>query len=284
MRYIHILLFLLLLLPAGVPAQERKLPEELDTEVITDVFTGKIEEKRPVLTYDFDPYLDVYRLLGETYILDNRLEESIEKKNGRLLKMQSNFLRVPVTMPMVDLTEKRLLVSIPPIEGARGAVSWQLVITDSRGQVFKRIPGTGRPPRQIEWDGRGDNGSLKTVGAIYSYELTITDAVGNPERRIVEPIKVSGVIDQQSPGWIVSFDSREVFEGGGNALKPDGREYLQTLVNLIKEKAANTITVSGYVSSQTKVVSSYIKERVPAAQIDIRKFGERLPNIDVTLR
>ncbi len=281
MRYLFILL---LLLPLVVVAQEKKLPEELGTEVITETFTGKIDENRPMLTYDFDPYLDVYRLLGETYILDNRLEESIERKNGRLLKMQSNFLRVPVTMPMIDLTQKRLLIPIPPVEGARGAVSWQLVITDARGQVFKRVPGTGRPPRQIEWDGRGDNGSLMAVGAIYSYELTITDAVGNPERRIVEPIKVPGIVDQQSSGWVVSFDSREVFEGGSNTLKPNGREYLQTIVNLIKEKAANTITVSGYVSNQTKVVSNFIKERVPGAQIDIRKFGERLLNVDVTLR
>lgn len=282
MRYLFIVL-LLLLLPLVVSAQEKKLPEELGTEVVTGEFIGKIEESRPMLSYEFDPYLDVYRLLGETYVLDNRLEESIEKKNGRLLKMQSNYLRVPVISPFRDLTQQRLLIPVPPME-SRGAVNWQLVITDARGQVFKRFVETGRPPRQIEWDGRGDNGSLMTVGAIYSYELTVTDAVGNPERRIVEPIKVPGIIGQQSAGWIASFDSREVFETGSNTLKPNGKDYLQTIVNLIKEKSANTITVSGYVSSQTKLVSNYIKERVPAAQIEIKKFSDRLFNIDVALR
>jgi hypothetical protein len=277
------ILIVLLLFPLVVLAQPQpKPPEQLQTQEIMGEFTGKIDENRPMLTYDFDPYLDVYRVLGESYVLDNRLEESIERKNGRLLTMQSNYLRVPVVSPLVDLNQKKLLIPIPPME-LGGAVSWQLLITDARGQVFKRKPGNGRPPRQIEWDGRGDNNSLIQVGAIYSYELTVTDAVGNPERRIVEPIKVPGIVDQQSPGWIISFDNREVFESGANILKPAGQDYLQVIVNLIKDKSANAITVSGYNSGQTKVVASFIKERVPGAQIDVKKFSDRLANVDVTL-
>jgi hypothetical protein len=53
--------------------------------------------------------------------------------------------------------------------------SWELAVTDYRGDVFKTFRGKGKPPRKIPWDGRGEDGQMLQVGYPYSYVFTIVD-------------------------------------------------------------------------------------------------------------
>lgn len=277
MRRSILILFLLGLISFGL-AQEREV-EELPEAVIKERYIGRIEESRPMLSYQFDPYFDVGKLLGRAYVLDRRLDESIERMNTKLLSLHSDYLRVPVVSPLVDLTQSRLQVSIPRIPGR--PARWELKITDSRGQLFKQIEGRGPPPQRIEWDGRGDRGELFTVGAIYSYELEMESEVGTRERRILEPLRIPGVIAEGPLGSrIISIDSRVLFQG--SAFRPEATPYLETAANLIKECSANSATVAAYSQAQAQRVGSFLKERIPFLQVEYRRLDQRYVNLDIS--
>lgn len=241
-------------------------------------YIGRIKEPRPQLQYNFEKYLLIGSLLGKGYVLDPRLRESLERVNSGLLKLQSDYLRVPVNTDIIDLTKEKLSIPVPPIGGK--PKSWQLTITDSRGKVFRKIQGAGRPPRVVEWDGLGDNGKLFVVGAIYSYEVEATDALGNSQRRILEPPKWNGVIARQGQKRIVSIDSRVFFSGA--TLTPMGERYLQQIVNLIKENSCRNVELAAYSQRQVKVVMDYIKEKAPLVLVTPRRLEARYVNLEVS--
>lgn len=258
--------------------EEVKVEEDIERKyVVEEAYIGKIAEPRPQLEYDFEKYLLIGSLLGEGYILDPRLGESLERANSALLKLQSNYLRIPVNTDIIDLTKEELIIPVPPIGGS--STSWELAITDSRGKIFRKIQGMGRPPRQVGWDGLGDNGELFVVGAIYSYEIEATDALGNAQRRILVPPKWNGVLARQGEKWIVSIDTRAFFSGA--TLTPMGENYLQQVINLIKEKSAKNIEVAAYSQLQVKTVMDYIKGHAPLSLITPRRIGERYVNLEI---
>lgn len=262
-----------------VIAEARREPEELPGAVIEERYIGKIEESRPVIGYEFDPYVGIERLLGREYVLDRRLDESIERINAKLLSLQSVHLRTPVVVELVDLTRERLQIRVPSIPGR--PARWELKITDSRGQLFRRIEGRGLPPEKIEWDGRGDQGQLLTVGAIYSYVLEVESEVGARERRILEPLRIPGVLAElPSGGYIISIDSRVLFHGV--ALKPEATPYLEAAANLIKERSATSVTIAAHSERQAQRVADILKSRISFLTVQFKPLEPRFVNLDIT--
>src|SRR5207248_285772 len=48
-------------------------------------------------------------------------------------------------------------------------ISWRVVISDNRGEIFQTLKGKGRIPSPLNWNGRGHSGELIKVGLPYSY-------------------------------------------------------------------------------------------------------------------
>jgi outer membrane protein OmpA-like peptidoglycan-associated protein/flagellar hook assembly protein FlgD len=60
-----------------------------------------------------------------------------------------------------------------PIQG------WSMVISDPRGREFMSFSGLGQPTQRIIWDGRSNRGELVQSAEDYTYQLTISDIMGN---------------------------------------------------------------------------------------------------------
>ena len=50
-------------------------------------------------------------------------------------------------------------------------------------------------------------------------------------------------------GWVLTFDSVALFDGGAAALKPEGRKAVQNLAQMMKQQPARGIAVEGYTDS-----------------------------------
>ena len=59
---------------------------------------------------------------------------------------------------------------------------WTLLVVDSRGREVVQFAGKKNPPRQIDWDGRKQDGTLAPPGLTYSYVLEAFDKAGNKRR------------------------------------------------------------------------------------------------------
>ncbi|MFW6228708.1 MAG: gliding motility-associated C-terminal domain-containing protein [Alkalispirochaeta sp.] len=57
--------------------------------------------------------------------------------------------------------------------------SWDAVIRDHTGKVFRTFDGDGRPPRSIRWNGLSDDGELVDSALDYPFEITLRDDQGN---------------------------------------------------------------------------------------------------------
>jgi len=68
---------------------------------------------------------------------------------------------------------------------------WTLQIADSRSQTVRVFEGKGKPPAEIAWDGRADDGSQALPGLTYSYSLEAFDKAGNKRTFVGEGFQVS---------------------------------------------------------------------------------------------
>jgi hypothetical protein len=59
---------------------------------------------------------------------------------------------------------------------------WTLLVVDSRGREVVQFAGNKNPPRQIEWDGKKQDGTMALPGLTYSYVLEAFDKAGNKRR------------------------------------------------------------------------------------------------------
>jgi outer membrane protein OmpA-like peptidoglycan-associated protein len=56
--------------------------------------------------------------------------------------------------------------------------TWNLDITDSKGNVLRSYSGKGIPPREIAWDGKDNNGNVVSGGIFANYNLKTVDVRG----------------------------------------------------------------------------------------------------------
>jgi outer membrane protein OmpA-like peptidoglycan-associated protein len=65
------------------------------------------------------------------------------------------------------------------VEDASPIEAWALEILDPTGRLFKKYSGTGRPAREIIWDGLSPGGELVQAAEDYPVRLSVSDALGN---------------------------------------------------------------------------------------------------------
>ncbi len=68
--------------------------------------------------------------------------------------------------------------------------TWTLTVTDARGRTAARFQGKGRPPKEIDWDGRDPQGAAAVPGLTYSYVLEARDRAGNKRHFVGDGFEV----------------------------------------------------------------------------------------------
>lgn len=67
---------------------------------------------------------------------------------------------------------------------------WTLLVVDSRGREVVQFSGKKSPPRQLEWDGRKQDGTMALPGLTYSYVLEAFDKAGNKRRFVGDGFQI----------------------------------------------------------------------------------------------
>ncbi|UCG50455.1 MAG: hypothetical protein JSW58_09580 [Candidatus Latescibacterota bacterium] len=165
----------------------------------------RIEFDRPVL----DLALDARTAPG----LDFEIVRAALARNGHDLvtpfMRQSAVARGPLyARPWFDtFTSGNVVGFHPAIEGVE---RWRLDVADSRGNTVISYEGEGKPPEEINWDGRMLDGTPAPPGFTYSYVLEAYDRAGNKRNFVGEGFELPPYEVQDERGVALLFSGREL--------------------------------------------------------------------------
>lgn len=268
----HLILTLLLLTQAGAKSEH-----EIGEEVIKGAAAMKINETKLYLFPELKPFAPLESIISqERYIFDEKLYATIDNLNTPILYLHSEYLRIPL---VTRLMYGSIALFIPRFE--KTVSSWELVLTDSRGEVVRRYAERGLPPTSISWDGRRDNGTMCNMGEVYNYVFNAFDAVGNPTRISGRSYKFNGIVYTEKGSRIVALASQTLFAEGTTSLMPAAAEYLDEVSNIVKDYFKKEVVVYSYSESEplakqcAEVVMNEIVKRAvlpPSAVLTAPRF------------
>jgi hypothetical protein len=220
---------------------------DIGEEVIKGQMEFKIQEKKLEFYPELKPFAPLDSVISqEKYIFDEKLYSTIDALNTPILYLHSEYLRIPLVTRMMYGS---IALFVPRFE--KTVSSWELVITDSNGEIVRRIADRGLPPTTISWDGRTDNKEMCNMGEVYNYVFTAFDAVGNPTRIGGRSYKFNGVVYDDQESKIVTVSSGELFSENTSMLDAEAAYYLDEISNIIKENFEEEVVVYSYSESET---------------------------------
>jgi hypothetical protein len=113
------------------------------------------------------------------------------------------------------------------------AKSWELFVTDYRGQTFRTYDGKGKPEK-VSWDGKGDLGSMLRVGYPYSYIFSITDKGTNKYNYLGTSFRVPSVDFSDENQRRLEFSGDEIFSPKSVSPKSSGKDWLMLAADTIR--------------------------------------------------
>jgi hypothetical protein len=121
----------------------------------------------------------------------------------------------------------------PAVEGVE---RWRLTVADSRGETVAKFDGTGKPPKQIAWNGRSLRGEPVPPGLTYSHVLEAYDRAGNKRNFVGEGFEIPPYVAQTPDALVMLFAGSELISAA-----PAGRDFAPPILL----EAANWINESG---------------------------------------
>jgi hypothetical protein len=213
-------------------------------------FTGKIPEKKSPLHLFFDPFdaLAAYIQHGN-YVYDKQLKLNSDLASTLYPVLASDEVKKPWLHGIV-----RDAVSLfNPVYG-NDVASWTVYLRDEKGSLFKSWTGEGAPPRNISWDGRGEDGTMLNPGLTYVYSAEAKDALGNQSKVIGRDIVLKGILYKEMGEWIIALRGDRVWDAeGSSGITADGFLLLREAADLIKQLYTRKLEVQVY--SRNEVLS-----------------------------
>lgn len=227
--------------------QETKMGEhDIGEEVIKGEAVMKIEEQKIYLSPGFDVFAPLDSILQqEQYLFDEKLYTTIDALNTPILYLYSEYLRTPLIGRLMYGT---IVLFMPSFKTA--VSSWELVITDTNGDVVRKYAERDLPPTFISWDGRTDTGKMCNMGEVYNYTFTAFDAVGNPTRIVGRPYTFNGIVYDEQNRKIIAIAADVLFKKDSYKLTDEATLYLNEVTNFIKEYFKQEVVVYSYSESE----------------------------------
>jgi hypothetical protein len=117
---------------------------------------------------------------------------------------RSVYERSPYTpRPWLDSFHDGPLARFRP--EVNGVEKWGLEVADSRGKTVARFQGSGKPPKEITWDGTTIDGGSARSDLTYSYVLNATDKAGNKRSFVGDSFQIPPHVAQNKDGVSMSF-------------------------------------------------------------------------------
>ncbi|MEO0185020.1 MAG: hypothetical protein ABIL20_04410 [candidate division WOR-3 bacterium] len=228
-------------------AQEAKKSEhEIGEEVIKGELKFKITDPKIYLQVGINPFAPLDSIISkEQYIFDEKLYATIDALNTPILYLHSEYLRVPL---VARFMYGSIALFVPKFE--KTVSSWELVITDAKGEVVRRYAQRGIPPPSLYWDGRTDKGEMCNMGEVYNYVFTAFDAIGNPTRISGRAYKFNGIVYEEKGSTIIAVSTKVLFNENSANLTGESNPYVEEIANLVKEKFKKEVVVYSYSESE----------------------------------
>jgi len=86
-----------------------------------------------------------------------------------------------------------------------GVEKWALEVADSRGRTVARFGGSGKPPKEIVWDGNTVDGTPARSDLTYSYVLNASDKAGNKRSFVGDGFQLPPHVSSGKSGIDLSF-------------------------------------------------------------------------------
>jgi len=172
---------------------------------------------------------------------------------------------------------------------------WKLMVADSKGQIVKTFEGKGDPPKQVQWDGRSQNGTPVTPGLTYSYIFEAYDKAGNKRNFVGQGFRVSAYRLDSPSGPVLVFSGQNLLAsmkngtsfgmGAGTGSRQTSSIILEAASWLNQsERIAQPIRVTATARSYeqasflSKTVGSSLSQYVLGDPSRIQTVGEVVPD------
>jgi hypothetical protein len=166
------------------------------------------------------------------------------------------------------------------------ARSWGLTVTDYRGSTFRTFGKKGEPPRDVKWDGRGDNGSMMQAGYPYSYVFSVTDKGTNTYNYAGTSFRIPAVDYMEDTERRLDFSGDQVFKRDAPNLSDDGEGWLVTAADRIRKdhpysplKVVVQAETIGLAEKRAELVAEYLVEQMILAEDWIETEAEARPDL-----
>ena len=127
--------------------------------------------------------------------------------------------------------------------------TWQLAITDYRGEIFRRVTGEGLPPDELDWDGRGDHDEVLRPGFPYSFVFTIEDSGTNRYQYAGNTFALPFHAYKDGRNLILEVSGHSLFEKQSSATVAEGESRIDRLLREILDAPDRAIQVEAWAES-----------------------------------
>jgi hypothetical protein len=174
-----------------------------------------IEFERPTLDLELDPALAPGLDWGSAHdVLDRTLPDLFTPFLAVSADERTPYLGHPWLGQLRSGAVATFQLEMEDVE------RWQFVVANSRGETVVSFDGRGKPPRELQWDGRSASGTPADPGRTYSTVFEAYDRAGNKRTLIGDPFQIQAYRLETPEGPVMVFSGKEIVTLGGG-LHPD---------------------------------------------------------------
>ena len=233
--------------PASASKGSSTMPEgELPEVVIKGGEKSGVRSEKLPLEIELNPDEAVLPAMEPEKELLQRQPESLRNPSAGFSSSLSNLKTIlPARIrlakdPVKVFYPLREILANSPSQFQEIGTGWEMTITNSEGQSFRKFNGRGLPPATIPWNGRSERSEIVNVGKNYSMVITYKDTRGQIRNFVGEPFAFDGVLHQETKGLVISLALNSIFETTrksgleNETIGDSGQDLLQETADWIK--------------------------------------------------
>ncbi len=224
-----------------------------------------------------------------------------EHADGRISESIKSYFIIDSTPPEIRLGHSPglfspdgdgtddLLTFRPRVSDLTPLTEWKMEMIAPGGAVFRTWKGTGAPPREFIWNGRGDGGKFVESLQRYRVRMSARDSAGNRAETWVDEVPVDILVLPACRGFRIRLDAR--FAENSDRPEPGFASDLKRLSRVLNWYRDYTVRIEAHTDdrgddhqnlvlseSRAKFVAEFLESRDSASRhISFTGMGETAP-------
>lgn len=122
---------------------------------------------------------------------------------------------------------------------------WEINIYNESGILFKKFSGRGEVPKELKWDGVGENGELLESASDYDVQFSAADPAGNVSETASDKISVDILVIVTERGLKMRVSNIE-FAFGSAGIQKRGTKILDRIYQILGKYSSYDVVVEGH--------------------------------------